>query len=60
MNKDQIKGTHKDAGTQVGNKGQPGKGSHKQGTGKTEKRPGDVKQMEQDAKNPVNDATQSS
>ena len=71
MNKDQVKRHHKNAvvkvhdqdqdqaGELVGSKGQAIKGTPTPGTDKTDKRPGNVKQMDQGAGNPANDATPS-
>ncbi len=69
MNKDQVKRHHKtaivkdqdqdQAGEQVGKKGQIPKDTPTPGTGRTDKRSGNVKQMDQGARNSDNDATQS-
>ena len=69
MNKDQVKRHHKnavvkvqdqdEAGELVGRKGQAIKDTPTPGTGKTDKRAGYVKQMDQGARKPANDATPS-
>lgn len=69
MNKDQVKRHHKhavvkvqdlnEAGQLVEKKGQEIKDTPTPGTGKTDERPGNVKQMDQGARNPANDTTPS-